>query len=351
MYTDISTIVIKNSNNCNLNCTYCFEREKFKNVRFADYEALLNFLKNINIGPDHLYIKFTGGEPLLFEKDIREAYKILKKIERFNDITTHFSLTTNGTKMNELLGLFDDGILDPELCKVSWDGIKSCNIRKTVAYNDTDMKNNIKLLGESGYGAKTTIRMALTEESITDLYFSFLYALQNKCRVLEYYYLVDYAAYNSKEFINKANIVFRELARLTTLFNFTYINWEPLYRAKHYPDNAFKSICNHLGKMLYIDGKGNVYPCSFFSKDSIYENVEFQLGTIYDGLDSNRISQFIARYRNMLFCDNSTCKNNQCFECPAANMYKQKSRLKQTCALRMLEKSIFDEYYKENIDA
>lgn len=347
MFTDIRNVVIKLSNTCNMNCTYCFEKDKFKPTRFTDYEALLQLLKTIDFKSDDVFIKFTGGEPLVYEKDIREAFKTLKKLERFKDVRVHFSLTTNGSYMNELLGLYDDGILDPNLCKISWDGIHTCTTRKTSVITDLDMKNNIKLLGESGYGDKTTIRMALTTETLTDLYFSFLYALQNKCSVLEYYYIMDYDLYSDKDFIKRAKIVFNELAQLTIVFDFTYINWDTITRSNSNTDPAYKSICKHLGNILYIDGVGDIYPCSFYSKDSIYENTDFIIGTVYKGLDSSRTAQFVARYYGMRLCDDTKCQNKHCFECPAANMYKSKNRLKQTCELRTIEKEIYDEYHIE----
>lgn len=62
------------TNNCNLNCSYCFTRNKINNVNdFISIEELYNILKFLN---NEKNIGLIGGEPTL-HPDFENIVKIL----------------------------------------------------------------------------------------------------------------------------------------------------------------------------------------------------------------------------------------------------------------------------------
>lgn len=94
------------TNECNLNCSYCFVKNHSKitmDIKTFQFiaQALIETAKKYNINQIHL--KFAGGEPTLkltlIEKFI---YLISEKAER-NNIEIFYSILSNGTILNEQL--------------------------------------------------------------------------------------------------------------------------------------------------------------------------------------------------------------------------------------------------------
>ena len=122
------TLVVKLTNQCNLNCVYCYDknnREKIsvslseKQIMVAAEKMLLN-VENTN------WI-WHGGEPGVFgyNKIIELTEKIKELAKRYYS-TINFSLQTNGT-------LLDEEILQKLL---------NCNIHVGVSYDGTKQKEN-----------------------------------------------------------------------------------------------------------------------------------------------------------------------------------------------------------------
>ena len=352
MFRNINAITFKIGTFCNLNCEYCFQKYDVKadSHTFEMANTLLKFLQNPKLSLDNrLEFKITGGEPMLYKDKIREVWKILKKIERYRDTKIRFTTITNGSRMGDFIDLIDEGIFDPYGCKISWDGIHSASKSrkpKNEKYNDGFFSSKIDELGKSKYAKDVLVRIALTPNTIEDLFESFKYAYSVGCRKLEYYYLTDCEAYKDKEFQKKFKYQIEKIARFKVTNDFLWTNWETI-EAMEILDSKdrFRAIaCRHLGKFLYIEQNGDIAPCGFFSADSVFENTTFYIGNIYHGFYKDKVEEFIDKYFNIPMCYNKECSSYQCFECPATNMYRtghMQNKLFQTCSLRSIEKSVF----------
>ena len=229
MFKKITAVTFKICEYCNLDCVYCFQKHdvKTRNNKFKYFDELISFLCKLPLD-DELEFKITGGEPSLFIDDIRYAYKKLKKIERYKDTHINFTTISNGSNMDGLISLMDEGILRSWGCKYSWDGIHSASMsrhpKNIDIYNDEYFNNKIKILGKSKYNKDMLVRIALTPDTVNDLANSFYYALQNGCKKLEYYYLTDCDAYKDLNFIAKAMEQFEMIAKLKQEFDFVYSN-------------------------------------------------------------------------------------------------------------------------------
>lgn len=347
MYDQINSIMIKTSGTCNLNCSYCFEKNRLNGKYFSDYKALLKFLRKLPIG-NKLIIKFIGGEPLCNIPAIIEAAKQLKKIERYKETQVIFGMTTNGIEVSSLLSLLHSHLLSPYQTRVSWDGIHSSYTR-LGSYDNS----HIQKIGNSEFGKDIVVRMALTKETIPYLSESFEYALENGCNCLEYYYLFDYPYYKNYKFITEAEEQFNRIADLYEKYKFLYVNWKPLQLSRFLTKRDFNNAirCRHLGQHLHIDENGKLYPCGMFSNDSYYADNLFCIGDIYNGFDKSQLQKFADNYGNMIPCTNMNCQNTQCFECPALSYYKTNclhKKLEQTCELKSIERRIFLSHFKSS---
>lgn len=362
MYDKINEITFKISPYCNLDCEYCFQKydTKTKYGYFDKYDDLLKFLIKLPLN-NKFEIKLTGGEVSLYPDQIRLAYKNLKKIERYKDTEVRFTTISNGTNMNALIELFDEGILDPWGSKISWDGIYGASKSrkpKNKLYTDDYFNDQIRLLAESKFKDKVLVRTALTKNTIDDLYLSYLFLKYNGCTKWEYYYLTDAEYYKYHYFTEKFRLFLTQLIydnyctnnnplKIQNIETMIYVN-EIL---PHNEKNRLRSIsCRHLGTSLYISMNGDIYPCGYFSDDAVYDDDKLCIGNIFEGFDRIKMDNFSKEYFQPAMCTNKNCKLYQCFECPAVAKYRKghlQDKLMQACELRHIENNVYNLYKNE----
>ncbi|MDT8900944.1 radical SAM protein [Anaeroselena agilis] len=356
MFSAIHEITFKISSYCNLDCVYCFQTRdsKTQDVPFTKYIYLVKFMEQLPLA-DRVEIKITGGESSLFIEQIRHAYRQLKKIERTREVKLWFTTISNGTNIEGILGLMNEGVLDAEGCKISWDGIHSASKSrkpKNPAYDDEFFKERIRTLGCSKWRDKVLVRIAVTPDTVDDLYASFRFALDCGCSKLEYYFLTDCDEYRNPEFASKFAEQLRLIAADHAENPFNWFNWDTLaFTELVLPkDNRTKlrSIgCRHLGRSLYIAANGDVYPCGFFVPDSQFGYCQYKLGNIEDGFKRETVEEFVTEYMKQPMCDYQYCDNLHCFECPALTKYRtghMNHKLCQACTLRDIERQVFAEF-------
>lgn len=356
MYEHIREITFKITSYCNLKCTYCFQKPETKETDdcFNDFKSLRKFVSGLPLS-DYVEFKITGGESSLYPDRIRNAYKELKKIERENPVRCIFSTISNGTNMQTLINLMNDGILHPDYCKISYDGIYSASKSRLVKfdkYQDPDQyfNNQIKILGNSKYRDRVLIRTALTNETIDNLDESLEFILSTGCRKWEYYYISDYEDYKNSNFIRK---FIDKLNKIVDIYNKIPFNFYNITSYKYFMNHQDKDYrltkCRHLGRFLYIGTDGKIYPCGYFSPDGYYSEERFEIGDIYNGFNQERIKAFAEEYEQKPSCSiasDKKCQLYHCFECPAVSHYRKKHmmhRLQQQCIMRGIEHSIFRE--------
>lgn len=131
-------VCISTNYNCNLNCIYCYERDK-KNLEFDENEAitiLADILKTKT--KDGTKIKLHGGEPFLVFPKIRKICESLWQ----QDIREyyHFHITTNGTLVH---GEIQDWLYKNRsrlTIKLSLDGNKKSNdINRPNSFDKIDI--------------------------------------------------------------------------------------------------------------------------------------------------------------------------------------------------------------------
>jgi uncharacterized protein len=107
------------SQECNLDCSYCFEGEK-SDPKVIDFDHAVAWLERL---PDNLSIDFYGGEPLLQIPLIRRIIDWA----RLNGRTFRYTVTTNGQIVDE--EFIDCYLKDFHRIKISVDGPKEVHDR------------------------------------------------------------------------------------------------------------------------------------------------------------------------------------------------------------------------------
>ena len=356
MFDTINELTFKISPYCNLDCVYCFQQYGTKEQHgvFDIERDLLEFIKEIPLG-EHLELKITGGESSLFCNDLERVVKCLKKIERYRNVRLFATTISNGTNMEGLLDLMRRGILQPDGCKYSWDGIHSASKSrkpKNPLYTDEFFNSKVKLIGQSEFADRVLIRTALTPDTVDDLADSLEFVLESGCTKWEYYLLTDCDEYKDCDFQRRFRIQLEKIAKLALKYDFNYYNWDTLYFSEYVVDRdspkKLRSIsCRHLGSTLYIGMDGSVYPCGYFSEDSLYADETLKIGNIKDGFRKDLMEKFTKEYYDQPMCEWQSCQNLHCFECPALAKYRKgnlQAKLCQACGIRTIEREIFLKY-------
>lgn len=359
MYDRIDAVTFKISEYCNLDCVYCFQKydTKTRYDGFTDFDQLVKFLRKMPLG-DTLEFKVTGGESSLHCDKIRSAYRKLKKLERYKNVNIEFTTISNGTNIDGLTELWNDGILNPWGCKISWDGVYSASKSRKVknnSYDDEYFKDIIRKLGKSDYRDKVLVRTALTPDTVDELYQAYRFAIDNGCTKWEYYLLSDCDEYKDPKFIERLRPQLYHIYNDSKDFPESIVaNLDSMAYVHTDLSDATKLrciSCRHLGHFLHIDIHGNIYPCGYFSDDSYYDDQTLSIGDIYSGLDKYKLEKFCSEYNNLPMCSiQDGCECLHCFECPAiSHLYynNMQHKLGQQCKIRHLELDLYRELFSD----
>lgn len=99
--TSYSSLIILPNLSCNLNCHYCYEKDKRESMSLVHEEALAHFLTKEIRNKKWLNIRWSGGEPLLsWSRVKRLSQHILDECNK-SDCDYSASMITNGTLLSE----------------------------------------------------------------------------------------------------------------------------------------------------------------------------------------------------------------------------------------------------------
>jgi uncharacterized protein len=94
------------TDDCNFNCSYCTLKKEKKYMKSSTIEKAVTFFYPFL--QENAYIIFYGGEPLLAFDQIKHAVSLLQEKEKTGEKSLKFSITTNGSLVNdEILDFFN----------------------------------------------------------------------------------------------------------------------------------------------------------------------------------------------------------------------------------------------------
>lgn len=96
---ELSSLTVILTDQCNFDCSYCYEKKSRQRLDPAVLARAIRFFQPFFAR--ECLIDFYGGEPLLAFAEIRQTVEQVEKISRGRGIKAHYSLTTNGSLLND----------------------------------------------------------------------------------------------------------------------------------------------------------------------------------------------------------------------------------------------------------
>ncbi len=85
---------------CNFRCFYCFEKRRKENLSTAGTNRVLNMFQHLTGKMQKIEVDWSGGEPLLSFKVLRDMNNSFIAIARASNVEYRHSITTNGYLLN-----------------------------------------------------------------------------------------------------------------------------------------------------------------------------------------------------------------------------------------------------------
>jgi uncharacterized protein len=336
MCEKIKYIVLWLTNDCNLNCKYCYA-DAGKKKEYMTFDTAIKALK---LADSKYTLQLAGGEPLMNMSLIQDISKYLQETGQ----NTKIQIQTNGlllTEENVLLLKKMNASLG-----VSLDGVSEVN--EDLRGNTADVIAGIKMLGQ--HGMMTNINCVITQKSInrlTDLIDLSFYLGNIGGIGLD---LLREAGRGKRSDLKKAspaeiedNLV-KAYERTKELYKLTgkkiaIREIEEARRRMKYNIEASDYCYAAKGSAMAVLPDGNLYPCG-----SLVGNKKYYMGNINDKSKINMISLEMIQSDMCMKCKyKQLCVG----ACPArsivnggiANFTKEDCALKKT-AFKIVEKEI-----------
>ena len=332
------------SEDCNLNCSYCFEKTKNKQKMSVEtaidtYEFLLNNeIKNRENGLSHDNILLTmfGGEPMLNFETIRATLEYVK--QKKSDIKTDVMIITNGTILTDDMAIYlkdyctnfgtlsiqisVDGLKDShDYYRVYKDGSGSYDIieknipkfKKIFSDESFESGNNRSQLHTHGSLNKMTIRTMYDSWK----HIKYVWGIPHQWMMpihAEEWDKEDVAIYNQQLTKIANEILNLSINNKTSQF---IADFAPLNRGVRYCLNTVDKVCGAGCNYITITANGDIYPCHhfYFMKNS----KEMKIGDIFNGIDDNKRMMYLKYDGTDINCFKKGCENHNCYRCLAEN--------------------------------
>lgn len=317
---DINTIFIMLGQKCNLSCKYCMQHSLIEIIQpqTSINNDILEFITNQadkQVGKP-IDIRFYGGEPLLYFKDIKYI------VQKLQNINVDFSIITNGKLLSQdIVDFFNLNTF--KSVAISWDGTCSnrtrlydvfehkkelimqinnlCIDRVLSAYNYLEDFVEILLPYQEEYCNLHHQTFSFTEEEIIN------FGIGNKT-------LTDF---DYQKFTFQVQSVIKNIVNALTkendkriLKDYMYISLFNIYCHRMQDDlsKCKESYCGNGIITLNLDLEGTLYQC---------HNNWIKIGTIYDDYNT-----YIAKAKEL---DNMATKNfvdSNCKDCSVLPLCK-----------------------------
>ena len=306
------------TNSCNLSCNYCFASKDGTGSMNPEtgMRAIDWLYENTEGFPENpLIVSFFGGEPLLHFPVLRQLVEYSKPLQERYGKKMIFSVTTNGTLLDEeMLDFFEEHNIS---VLFSIDGDRETNDRFRTYKNgsspfDTICDNAAHLLERF---PNVAARMTVTKENIPSLASNIRFLNEelgfrfiSPCTALEL--IDDHESW--KAFDLQCRSAARYVIEKAHMNDYVHL---------HFLDNGIEQItsghdvdvaCGAGKTFVGVDVEGNIYPCHRFVSYSGSDRTKFRLGSVFEGIDPVKTLPF-RRYdrHHILGC------YTRCNECPA----------------------------------
>ena len=306
--------IIHLTEKCNLNCAYCYENKRNKDISFEDIKNLIDY--EIRRKQKYCIIIFYGGEPLLKKNMIKNTIDYInsKKSKTY----FYYGITTNGT-------LLDDDFIkymkENRFVNIAYsiDGMKSTHDlnRLTIDGKETFdiVEQNAKKILKA---FDSVVSMSvITRNNLSELSKNVEYLIEMGFKYINL--LFDYSQDWKDEDLEQIRKQYNEIAEIyANKILKKYDTKIPLIdeKIKAYIKDEYNcnEECKFGMRTINVGTDGNFYPCMQF-----VNNEKFIIGNCKNGIDVKARINLIK---------NSKKENETCKECAI------RKRCKHTCACK-----------------
>lgn len=167
------SITIFMTNQCNLKCKYCYERNISKENMTGEISAenilfTIDFMKRIGQrhSVDNFFVTFHGGEPLLHFDGVKRFVKCIEQDEFFAKKEVTFGMTSNGVLLSDEMAKFIGKYIDD--FSLSIDGTREIHDSMRIDANGYGSFEAVKNAAKKILKVKsdTKARMTINSNSI-----------------------------------------------------------------------------------------------------------------------------------------------------------------------------------------
>lgn len=315
---------------CNLSCRYCFEKEK-------DYKSYLSkenakeycdfIIRDYGKKQESLIINITGGEPLIRFDLVQFIIEYLTNNIHSSNI--HFEISTNAMLLTEkIISYLNKKNIS---LYIGFDGKKKSQNknRKTVNHEDSYrfIYKNLKNLFEKKelYFENININMVVLPNNVKKMYKNFLFILKlSKYRdisinpVYEESWSSRYLKYFKKELRKINKIYLKVLFKKNKKFSFLLVDKQVGKIISNNKQIPSIDTCGAGKSLLSISIDGSLYPCG----DMIYamnNQNNYVIGNTKNGVNENLIKNFRCSIKYKLECCKECDFIYKCNFCPVIN--------------------------------
>ncbi len=289
----IKAICLHVAHDCNLSCGYCFaSKGDYKSGRRIMKEDIalkaVDFLVRNCAGRHNIEIDFFGGEPLMNFDTVRETVAYGKELERETGRKFYFTITTNGTLLDEEKIDFINEYMDNVV--ISIDGRKE--IHDSIRYDRSGKGTYDRIVPlarklVSGRGSKSYfIRGTFTRRN-KDFSNDVMHLASLGFREIS---VEPVVGSDGELFIGERDIpdILIEYEKLAVQY-LKYLQDGGSFRFYHFNLDLYRSPCIYKRitacgaghEYLAVSPEGYLYPChQFVGQD------EFIMGDIFTGIDN-----------------------------------------------------------------
>lgn len=327
--SEIKNITFQVTNDCCLQCTYCYQISK--NNLSMTFDIAKTFIDNLFDNAENkdceiniyntigLIIDFVGGEPLM-ELDL--VINIIEYFEeKFNQypqyawtINHKYSFSSNGLlyfdeRFQNLLKKYGTELIS---YSVTIDGCQECHDKCRIDFdNQGSYERSIKaaLHNKKIYGGKGT-KFTISPDNM-----NYIFKSVKNLILLGYTHINANCIFEHEWTEKEAEIIKQEVIKVKkwiekhNLQNFIYFSMLDFSNIIEETDLTKKS-CGASKCMVNIDPKGDLYPCTRFAPNSTCNNKDlFKIGNVKTGIIKNE------KYLELEKFENTITFPKECVEC------------------------------------
>lgn len=329
--------------NCNLACTYCFEKHKNKTMSVEVAKKALEMLCDnaVKSGKGSFHAMLFGGEPLLNIDLIDKIFHMGEELAEKNNVQFSTSMVTNATVMNdEIFDVLkwhrDRSNLSVQL---SIDGTKEVQDRYRITKGGKGsfdlVEKNIPKFKElfSDCMERLCIHGCVNHDTMPKLFESYHFFKYDLGFKNIWFLPVAEEAWTKEDveiYDEQNRLIYEDImkdikeAKDAGEVNKILHMYAPMDRC--FFTGRSDKPCGAGDSFVTISAEGEIYPCH-----QIYFNdpeKEAKIGDLENGLDEDARRVYVE-YDNSWFNCKKDCENDSCYRCLAANFVANGSMFSQ----------------------